>query len=105
MVTSARATDSTILQKLYNFNSTFSWEIPVAVNSLKKRKADYLEDWGGFTVRSMLQLLYIISTLCLLRYEEALGITWENIYLESWMKTFWLQLDLQVRKTYQNGSL
>ena len=75
----------------------------MAVNSSKKRKADHPEDWGGFVVRNMLQLLYIISTLCLLRYDEALGITWENVHLEPWMESFRLRLDLHVRKTHQNG--
>lgn len=102
-MTSARAVDSTMLKRLYDFNQSFPQDTPVAINLSKKRKVSHPEEWGGFVVRTMLQLLYIISTLCLLRYDEALGIIWEDIHLETWKDSFRLRLDLSVRKTHQNG--
>ncbi|KAJ7683605.1 hypothetical protein B0H14DRAFT_3101642 [Mycena olivaceomarginata] len=56
------------------------------------------------SVRMMLQLLYIVSMLCLLRYDEALRITWQDVHFEPLENGgFRIRLDLPFRKTHQNG--
>lgn len=52
----------------------------------------------------MLQLLYIMSMLCLLRYDEALRIQWSDIeFQEMDDGTTRVKIELDVRKTHQNG--
>ncbi|KAG1766271.1 hypothetical protein EDD22DRAFT_950628 [Suillus occidentalis] len=43
------------------------------------RKAKHPEDWGGFLIRMMLYLLYLVSFLYLLHFDEALRITWSDV--------------------------
>jgi hypothetical protein len=77
VVTSARAIDEATLKKLYDFNMNFT-------DSPQKRKADAdeAEKWGGREVRLQLQLIYIITFLCLLRFDEALRIEWSWITMD-----------------------
>ena len=52
----------------------------------------------------MLSLLYVISFLCLLRYDEALRIQWDWVTLEVLPDgTHRLKLSLPYRKTHQTG--
>ena len=53
----------------------------------------------------MLQLLYVISMLCLLRYDEALRIMWSDIKLEKRNGKHILVLSLPFRKTHQYGGM
>ena len=52
----------------------------------------------------MLQTLYIIALLCLLRFDEALSLTWDNVHFEDWEDgKFRVRIELLVRKTHQYG--
>jgi len=105
VVTSARAMDEPTMRKLYEYNMAFDRNEELAPNS-RKHKQDHPECWAGFGLRLMLMLLYTISMLCLLRYDEALKITWADVHLEEISGSaipYRLRLDLPFRKTHQNG--
>ncbi|KAJ6598544.1 hypothetical protein B0H10DRAFT_2324218 [Mycena sp. CBHHK59/15] len=90
VVTSARAMDEPTMKKLWTYNT----------------QHEHPEDWAGHSVRMMLQLLYIVSMLCLLRYDEALRITWQDVQLEQLEHgVLRVRLDLPFRKTHQNGGI
>ncbi|KAJ6628421.1 hypothetical protein B0H10DRAFT_2160891 [Mycena sp. CBHHK59/15] len=107
VVTSARAMDEPTMKKLWTYNTQFPVESSSSYGSTsKKRRHEHPEDWAGHSVRMMLQLLYIVSMLCLLRYDEALRITWQDVQLEQLehgVLRVWL--DLPFRKTHQNGGI
>ncbi|EPQ56081.1 hypothetical protein GLOTRDRAFT_105114 [Gloeophyllum trabeum ATCC 11539] len=107
VVTSARAIDEETIKVLYYFNN--GYPPPDGLDGLtsRKRKAEHPEDWAGYTIRMMLQVLYITSMLCLLRYDEALGISWSDVFFERAEDGSWhrLRLELPVRKTHQNGGI
>ncbi|KAJ7150520.1 hypothetical protein C8R43DRAFT_1107428 [Mycena crocata] len=105
VVTSARAMDETTMKKLWTYNSEFPVENTTSYGSTsKKRRQEHPEDWAGHSVRMMLQLLYIVSMLCLLRYDEALRITWQDVHFETLENNILrIRLDLPFRKTHQNG--
>jgi hypothetical protein len=93
----------------------------------RKRKAENPAEWAGFVIRTMLLLLYLVSMICLLRYDEALRITWADITFQvkdkvikdNWLDTstelflqdtttfrptdFRVKLELPFRKTHQYG--
>ncbi|KAH9842321.1 uncharacterized protein C8Q71DRAFT_682538, partial [Rhodofomes roseus] len=69
-VTSARAITHETMRQLWEFNIKYSTDRRRTTS--RKRKAEHPEDWAGYRVRQMLQLLYIVSMLCLLRFDEAL---------------------------------
>jgi hypothetical protein len=48
----------------------------------RKWKAENPAEWAGFVVRKMLYLLYLVSMTCLLRYDEALRITWTDVVFQ-----------------------
>jgi integrase len=107
IVTSARAIDEETLKKLYDFNLAYT-DSPAG----SKRKAEMTEaeKWGGEEVRTMLQPLYLIAFLCLLRFDEALRIQWSWIKLEKiqnpsgkWMHM--IRLEMPFRKTHQTGGM
>lgn len=90
------------MKKLYEYNKNFSRSEYASTS--RKRKAEHPEDWGGYWIRVMLQLLYIMSMLCLLRYDEALRIQWSDIeFQEMDDGTTRVKIELDVRKTHQNG--
>ena len=78
-MTSARAIDEATLKKLYDFNTAF---VDSAVGSKRKADMSAAEKWGGEELCIMLQPLYLIVFLCLLRFDEALWIQWSWIELE-----------------------
>ncbi len=103
--------DEQTMRKLYEFNKAIP-QIPLAPIQ-RKRKAESQADsesnlksaWAGYHVRMMLHCLYVISMLCLLRYDEALGIRWEDIEFGTNAEGLtYICLNLLVRKTHQNGS-
>ncbi|KAJ7830235.1 hypothetical protein B0H14DRAFT_2366008 [Mycena olivaceomarginata] len=96
--------DEPTMIKLWAYNTQFSVKSSTSYGSTsKKRKKEHPENWAGHSVRMMLQLLYIFSMLCLLRYDEALRTTWQNVKLESPGGVLRIRLDLPFRKTHQNG--
>lgn len=78
---------------------------------VKKRKATDIDGpvppnykWAGYCVRMMLHCLYTISLLCLLRYDEALNIRWEDVTAGFGTDGIpRIIINLYVRKTAQNG--
>lgn len=48
----------------------------------RKRKAENPAEWAGLRIRMMLYLLYLVSMLCLLRFDEALQITWADVIFQ-----------------------
>lgn len=104
-VTSARAMDEPTMKRLYEFNMSFDPNAERAPIS-RKQKAEDPSCWAGYGLRLMLMLLYVLSMLCLLRYDEALRITWANVHFESIPNSlypFRIRLDLPFRKTHQHG--
>ncbi|KAJ7252839.1 hypothetical protein C8J57DRAFT_1437368 [Mycena rebaudengoi] len=107
VVTSARAMDEPTMKKLWTFNTEFVVEGSSGYGATsKKRRHEHPEVWAGHSVRMMLQLLYIVSMLCLLRYDEALRITWQDVRFEQLEHgVLRIRLDLPFRKTHQNGGI
>ena len=114
--------DEPTMRRLWEFNQSVP-RVPLAQTSRAARTQDetnadieaqhpeQLEAapqqprWAGYRVRTMLHCLYTISMLCLLRYDEALNIRWEDItfgYDANGIQ--FIQLNLLFRKTHQNGS-
>ena len=93
------------MQRLFSFNNKVPME-SLCPNP-RKRQADSSSRarWAGYCVRAMLHFLYIISMLCLLRYDEALNIRWDDITTgRDEHGVYFLRLNLPFRKTHQNGS-
>jgi hypothetical protein len=83
VVTSARAIDEGIIKKLHQFNTDF---IERAVQTSEPRvqgKCKVEEtSWGGPVIRTMMHCIYVVSFLCLLRYDEALKIQIQDLAFE-----------------------
>lgn len=90
----------TPLRRLYDFNMSFE-EDPGPDS--RKRKAERRENWAGHSIRVMLLLIYIISFLCLLRFDEVLNIRWSWIQMELYKGRHRIKLSLPFRKTHQYG--
>ncbi|KAH9858619.1 hypothetical protein C2E23DRAFT_864500 [Lenzites betulinus] len=103
-VTSARSMDEQTMRKLWEYNTAFKKDAEVQASS-RKRKHDQPEYWGGYKVRQMLQTLYVVSMLCLLRYDEALRIMWTDIEFTTVDGAAVVKLELPFRKTDQNGGI
>ena len=58
--------------------------------------------WGGAKLRIMLQCIYTIAFLCLLRFDEVLRIELKNIDVVDKFKGH-IKLTLPFRKTHQYG--
>jgi len=66
------------------------------------RKGDELSNWGGPVQRMMMQAIYALSFLCLLRFDEVLKIQHHHIEVID-SKEGHIKLVLPFRKTHQNG--
>ncbi|KAG1858745.1 hypothetical protein DFJ58DRAFT_726529 [Suillus subalutaceus] len=122
----ARAMDEATMKHLWDF----LWATPRKEYgpTSRKRKAENPAEWAGFVIRSMLLLLYLVSMICLLRYDEALWITWADITFQvkdnsvkgNWLDAstelllqgegfrpadFHVRLELPFRKTHQYGGI
>ncbi|KAH7905012.1 hypothetical protein BJ138DRAFT_1018281 [Hygrophoropsis aurantiaca] len=109
-VTSARAMDEPTMKRLYDFNISTSQKDVSSVS--RKRKAEHPAEWAGFLIRMMLHLLYVVSLLCLLRYDEALRISWADVTFQPSNNPnarpptdFRIQLAMPFRKTHQYGGI
>jgi hypothetical protein len=99
--------DEPTMKRLYEYNMSFDKDEEHTSTS-RKHKQKHPECWGGFGLRLMLMLLYTVSMLCLLRYDEALRITWNDVHFEQLSKglfPFRVRLDLPFRKTHQHGGM
>jgi len=63
---------------------------------------DPMKNWGGRSLRIMIQAIYIISFLCLLRFDEVLKIQAHHIEVLD-EETGEISLRLPFRKTHQFG--
>jgi integrase len=90
---------SSLLAKLYQKNNEFSIQ-PLA----RLRRLDSSEDsqWGGARLRMMLQCIYTIAFLCLLRFDEVLRIELKDVEVIN-QKKGQIRLSLPFRKTHQYG--
>lgn len=93
------------LRKMTEHNSSFI-DAPAGTNPRKRGQPD--DDpsrWANRSTRLTLNLVYIVSFLCLLRFEEALRIQWHWITLEGPDEDgkYRLRIDLPFRKTHQTG--
>ncbi|KAM5541490.1 hypothetical protein V8D89_004680 [Ganoderma adspersum] len=104
-ITSARAVDSDVMKKLWVQNVNYPRE-PGLQSVPQKTVAGELRHWAGHKVRQMLQLLYIVSFLCLLRYDEVLNLSWSDIKLEKADGDILIVIvQLNCRKTNQTGGV
>lgn len=96
---------SSLLKKLYDFN----FNIPVyGLGEAPEMPAGILvhddHSWGGGRLRLMLQCIYTIAFLCLLRFDEVLKI--EAHHLEVMDEaTGEVKLTLPFRKTHKYGGI
>ncbi|PIL33099.1 hypothetical protein GSI_04548 [Ganoderma sinense ZZ0214-1] len=105
-ITSARAVDSDVMKKLWVQNVNYPRE--PGLQSIPRKAAVDGEPrrWAGYKVRQMLQLLYILSFLCLLRYDEALKVNWSDIRPETTDEGICVVVvHLNCRKTNQTGGV
>lgn len=65
-------------------------------------EADPVKNWAGYKLRKMLQCIYIIAFLCLLRGEEVLRIEFDHIEVVDRARAH-IILFLKFRKTHQYG--
>lgn len=101
VVTSARAINEDTLKALYEFNLSIL-DVEFGPNP-RKRKAEHPESWGGSAIRAMLGFAYVLSFLCLLRYDETLTLRWHWIKLETVDGRRRIKVSLPCRKTHQLG--
>ena len=101
VVTSAHAINEDTLKALYEFNLSIP-NVEFGPNP-RKRKAEHPESWGGSAIRTMLGFAYILSFLCLLRYDEALTLHWHWMKLETVDGQCRLKVSLPCQKTHQLG--
>ena len=105
VVTSARAIDEQTMRELYEYNINFVDEDFGPTS--KKRKAEAPQNWAGSTVRLMLQLMFNTAMLVLLRFEEVLRITWNDVEFQYYhpRRLRRVRLMLPFRKTHQYGGI
>ncbi|KAF7308877.1 DNA breaking-rejoining enzyme [Mycena kentingensis (nom. inval.)] len=101
VATSARAITPEILEQLYHHNNQPGvGDIKPIVRT--KRANKNRNDWGGGRMRRLLQAVYVISYLCLLRFDEALKIQIHDIRR---LNEHSYELTLPFRKTSQYGDI
>jgi hypothetical protein len=105
-----------LLQGLYFIKTQFDFQEIIAalyhhnnkpevaeIKPVRRRKRNEPVDpneWGGGRSRLMLHTVYVISFLCLLRFDEALKIQLQDI---RWLDESSFELTLPFRKTSQYG--
>lgn len=89
-----------ILEELYYYNNQPEVAEIKPITRRKRNDAADINEWGGGRSRKMLHAVYIISFLCLLRFDEALKIQLQDI---RWLNESSFELTLPFRKTSQYG--
>jgi hypothetical protein len=87
---------SSLLAKLYEKNQEFT------IQPLQKIINTDGENWGGARLRIMLQCIYSIAFLYLLRFDEVLRIEHKDVEVIDSIKGE-IKLTLPFRKTHQYG--
>jgi hypothetical protein len=77
--------DEPTMKKLYKYNMSFDKDEEHTPTSCKC-KQEHLESWAGFGLCLMLMLLYMVSMLCLLQYDEALQMSCNDVHFEKLSK-------------------
>jgi integrase len=98
---SVRSITSSLLAKLHQKNNEFS---VVPLNRLRSLENSEDSQWGGARLRMMLQCIYTIAFLCLLRFDEVLRIELKDIEVIDKFKGH-IKLILPFRKTHQYGGM
>ncbi|KAJ7900693.1 hypothetical protein B0H14DRAFT_3753009, partial [Mycena olivaceomarginata] len=83
------------LRKLYDFNHQ-----PEVAEIKDYAAGSGPHEWGGGRARRLLELAYVLSFLCLLRFDEVLKIQMHDI---EWISDKCIKLTLPFRKTNQFG--
>ncbi|KIY50121.1 hypothetical protein FISHEDRAFT_39905, partial [Fistulina hepatica ATCC 64428] len=104
--TSARAITPEILRMMYDFNHHEEFLTPKLYAPQQRKKGndpDRLDNWGGCRTRRAMQLAYVLSFLCLLRFDEVLHIRMEDIEFSHNKEK--MIVTLPFRKTAQFGDI
>ena len=96
-----RSIDARTLRKLYDFNDTIKPNSLTDLTSTKKDSDGY-RIWGGRNQRIMMQAMYGIAFLCLLRFDEVLRIQHHHIKVLNKEESK-IEITLNFRKTHQLG--
>jgi hypothetical protein len=96
---SVRSVTPELLAKLWVKNGEYEVQ---DLQRIRKLGATENSEWGGARLRMMLQSIYIIAFLCLLRFDEVLRIEMKDIEVMDKFKGH-IKLTLPFRKTHQYG--
>ncbi|KAJ7796116.1 hypothetical protein B0H14DRAFT_2916389 [Mycena olivaceomarginata] len=100
--TSARAITQETLLKLYEFNNQPEVADIKEYTAGSRKQPKGPHEWGGGRARRLLTLAYVLSFLCLLRFDEVLKIQIHDI---EWISDTCIKLTLPFRKTNQFGGV
>ncbi|KAG6826038.1 hypothetical protein H0H92_001351 [Tricholoma furcatifolium] len=99
--TSARAITSDVIRKMYIFNNCDRRNVIKAFTGPVPRGTKSLHNWGGARTRLLLQAVYTLAFMCMLRFDEVLKIQAHHIKIDCEKNI--VQLSLPFRKTHQFG--
>ncbi|KAK7062101.1 hypothetical protein R3P38DRAFT_3303144 [Favolaschia claudopus] len=100
--TSARAITQETLLELYMFNNQPEIAKVKEYKAGSRKSIKESHEWGGGRARRLLTLAYVLSFLCLLRFDEVLKIQMHDI---EWVSDTCIKLTLPFRKTSQFGGI
>ncbi|KAK7037921.1 hypothetical protein R3P38DRAFT_3311188 [Favolaschia claudopus] len=100
--TSARAITQETLLELYKFNNKPEVAMVKEYTPGSRKATKEPHEWGGARARRLLTLAYVLSFLCLLRFDEVLKIQMHDI---EWVSDTCIKLTLPFRKTSQFGGI
>ncbi|KAG6819067.1 hypothetical protein H0H93_015786 [Arthromyces matolae] len=101
--TSARAITPDILKKLFKFNHEDGRDIIKQFEGPIPRGSKDLHSWGGARTRRLLQAVYTLAFVCLLRFDEVLKIEMKHLNVDT--EKNMVTLMLPFRKTHQYGGI
>ncbi|KAJ7765926.1 DNA breaking-rejoining enzyme [Mycena maculata] len=90
------------LRRLYDFNNRPDIVTVKEYSAGSRGGVKNEHDWGGARARRLLTLAYVLSFLCLLRFDEVLKIQMHDI---EWVSDTCIKLSLPFRKTNQFGGM
>ncbi|KAJ7652342.1 DNA breaking-rejoining enzyme [Mycena polygramma] len=102
VATSARAVTPDIIYTIYHYNNQPQVSEIKPVTRRNRNAPVDINQWGGGRSRLMLHCVYVISFLCLLRFDEALKIQLQDIRR---LTETSFELNLPFRKTSQYGEI
>ncbi|KAI3619620.1 DNA breaking-rejoining enzyme [Moniliophthora roreri] len=103
---SARAITLDIIGHMYDFNrKSENFDIKPVIAQKRNKDEKNPDQWGGPRLCRLMQFIYCISFVCLLRIDEALKINFDYIEYVSETDGKLLKLTLPFRKTNQYGDI